>query len=205
MTQLPLKAVIFDFGGVLLRTHDHSPRHKWEDKLDLPHGVFEDYIFNGPVGRLAQLGQATWEDVWAGAAKKFNLSAAEIAQAQLDFFRGDVLDRNLISYIRRLKKEYITGLLSNTWQPNGRSLLLQYGIADAFHFTVTSAEVGAMKPNPRIYQVALERAGAEPEQALFVDDMEQNVLAARKLGMPAIYFVDPEAARLRLEALTGVT
>jgi len=201
----PLKTILFDFGGVLLRTHDAAPRRRWEEKLGLSPGELEAYIFNGPLGREAQLGRATWQAVWEDAARKFGMSAEEMARAQRDFFSGDVLDRDLVAYVRRLKERYTIGLLSNTWHPDGRTLLLQFGIADAFHFTVTSAEVGVMKPDPRIFQIALQRANARPPEALFVDDLEENVLAARELGMQAVYFVEPEAARARLAELTGVT
>lgn len=199
-----LKTVIFDFGGVLLRTHDRSFRHKWDEKLGLELGTFENFIFNGPKGRQAQHGQVTWEAVWESAAKKFNLSEAEITAAKREFFSGDALDVGLVDYIRRLKKHYAIGLLSNTWHRDGLTLLLQYGIANAFHFTLTSAEVGIMKPNPKIYRLALERAKVVPEEALFIDDMQANVLAARNLGIHGIYFVDPALALERLKALTGV-
>lgn len=204
MTRETVKTVIFDFGGVLLRTHNYSPRRQWDERTGLNPGGFEDYIFNGKIGQQAQLGQATWEEVWRDAARKFNLSPAEMTQAQKDFFTGDMLDHNLVEYIRRLKQHFTIGLLSNTWYRDGRSLLLQYGIADAFHFSVTSAEVGTKKPNPRIYQIALERANAKPEEAIFVDDFEENIFAARDLGLQVVFFVDPDAACARLVELTGV-
>jgi putative hydrolase of the HAD superfamily len=204
MGKLPLKTVIFDFGGVILRSLDRSPRTAWDEHLGLSTGQFEDYIFNGPTGRKAQVGQATWEEVWAEAAKHFSLADHHAAQAQRDFFKGDAIDQDLVRYIRRLKQHFAIGLLSNTWYPDGVSLLIQYGLADAFNYSVTSAEVGVMKPDPKIYQVALSRAGAEPAEAVFVDDFEENVLAARDLGMQAVYFVDPTAAHARLAELTGI-
>jgi len=197
--------IIFDFGGVLLRTADPTPRRRWEERLGLQPGKLATYVFDGPVGALAQVGKATWEDVWIAVAKKFNLSPTEAAHMQQDFFSGDVLDKDLVNYIRRLKRTYTIGLLSNTWLPNGHTMLLQYGIADAFHFTVTSAELGVKKPDPRIFQVALERAQATPAETVFVDDMEENVLAARSLGVQAVYFVDPSAALARLAHLTGIS
>ncbi len=194
-------AIIFDFGGVLLRTRDHSLRIKWEEKLGLKRWEFEDYIFNGPVGKKAQLGQASWDEVWADAGEKFRLAAAETAQARQDFFGGDVLDEGLVALIRQLKARYTIGLLSNTWFSDGWEMLRQFDIADAFHFTLTSAEVGVMKPDARIYQIALQRAKTAPSQSLFVDDSERNILAARKLGMQTIHFVDPKGVYARLEPL----
>ena len=194
-------AIIFDFGGVLLRTRDHALRIKWEKKLGLKRWEFEEYIFNGPVGRKAQLGRASWQAVWDDAGQKFGLSAAEQAQAQQDFFGGDALDEDLATLIRQLKARYTIGLLSNTWFSDGGAMLQQFNIADAFHFTLTSAEAGLMKPDARIYQLALQRANAAPAQTLFIDDSERNIIAARKLGMQTIHFVDPKAVYLRLVEL----
>lgn len=199
-----IKAIIFDFGGVLLRTYDHAYRTRWDDKLGLAHGQFEDYIFNGPVGQVAQLGQATWDEVWREAAQHFNLSPAETKQAKDDFFKGDRFDEELADYIRRLKERYTIGLLSNTWQIDGFAVLGWYNLADAFDVAVTSAELGVMKPDPRIYQAALQRVQAQPEQAVFIDDSAPNIVAARNLGIHTVHFVDPVEARRQLATLTGV-
>lgn len=200
----PLKTVIFDFGNVILRTQDYSIRTKWDDKLGVAHGTLEDYIFNGPIGSLAQKGQASWENVWPDAAAHFKLSTAEMSEIKETFFKTDTIDSDLVDYIRRLKTHYCLGLLSNTWYVDGQVMLSKFGLADDFDFSVTSAEVGVMKPDAHIYQVALERAKAEPAQAVFVDDAKQNIVGARNLGMHTVHYVDPKAARLQLVQLTGV-
>jgi putative hydrolase of the HAD superfamily len=64
---------------------------------------------------------------------------------------------------------------------------------------VTSAEIGVMKPDPRIYQVALDRLGLSPPEAVFVDDFIENVEAARRLGMGGVHFVEPDQARDELD------
>jgi HAD superfamily hydrolase (TIGR01509 family) len=75
----------------------------------------------------------------------------------------------------------------------------KFGFADCFDVFVTSAEVGVMKPAARIYHVVLERMGVAPSQAVFVDDFIENVEAARRLGMHAVHFADPVAARRQIE------
>lgn len=201
---MTITTAIFDFGGVLLRTHDHTPRRRWEEKFGLPTGALEAFIFNSPISRDAQLGKITWDAAWQAAAEHFHVSVDEIRQAQQDFFSGDALNQPLIAYIRRLKPHIATVLLSNTWFREGHMLLLQYGIADAFLYSVTSAEEGVMKPDPRIFEVALARTGAQPAEAIFVDDMEENVAAARALGMHAIHFTDTESTIAQLVRLTGI-
>lgn len=200
---MTIKTVIFDFGGVLLRTHDYAPRRRWEEKFGLPAGALEAFMFNSPVSRNAQLGKISWEEAWLAAAEHFQVSVDEIQRAQNDFFAGDVLTHSLVAYIRRLKPHFTIGLLSNTWFHDGYALLRLYGIADIFHFTVTSAELGVMKPDPRIFETALARAGAAPAESVFVDDMAENVAAARALGMHGIRFTAPETTIEQLAKLVG--
>jgi putative hydrolase of the HAD superfamily len=69
---------------------------------------------------------------------------------------------------------------------------------------VISAEVGLMKPDPRIYRLAAESVGLETTEVLFVDDFIENVEGAKAVGMQAIHFADPETAQRQLAAITGV-
>jgi putative hydrolase of the HAD superfamily len=194
-----IKGVIFDVGGVLLRTHDQGGRRKWEARLGLEPGELAFLVFDSEVGRKTQLGQASLEEVWSWVATHLGLDPQELATLQRDFWAGDQLDQALCDYIRALRPRYRTGMLSNTWARDGRAMAQELGIADCFDIFVTSAEVGVMKPNPRIYQVALERLGLSPPEAIFVDDFIENVEAARRLGMEALHFTDPVQARGQLE------
>jgi epoxide hydrolase-like predicted phosphatase len=66
---------------------------------------------------------------------------------------------------------------------------------------IISAEVGLAKPDPRIYQLALEKLGVQAGDSIFLDDFKENVEAARAVGMLAIHFVDPQTAIAELNAL----
>ena len=63
-------------------------------------------------------------------------------------------------------------------------------VDDLFEVIVDSAFVGMRKPDPRIYELTVERIGVPAEACLFIDDMEINVAAARDVGMTAVQFVD---------------
>ena len=64
-----------------------------------------------------------------------------------------------------------------------------------------SGEIGAIKPEPRIYEALLERFAIDPLSAIFIDDVEVNAAAARPFGMHAIHFTGPAALRAELLAL----
>lgn len=200
-----LKAIIFDVGGVLIRTHAWGGRQKWAARVGLAADEFEDFVFNGPSGRQAQLGLMTAAAHWQGLARHFGLADGEIVELRHDFFAGDLLDEALVGYIQRLRRAgYRTGLLSNAPDDARRMLTEDYPIIDYFDDVIISAEVGLMKPASKIYQLAAERVGVAAEEALFVDDMPANIAGARAAGMAALQFSDPVLARAQLAELTGV-
>jgi epoxide hydrolase-like predicted phosphatase len=66
---------------------------------------------------------------------------------------------------------------------------------------IVSAEVGVMKPDARIYRIALEKLGVAPAEAVLLDDFPKNVEGARAVGMAAIHFTRPEQALDELKRL----
>ena len=68
-----LKAIIFDVGGVLIRTHSWAGREKWAARLGMEAGDFEDFVFGGEAGRQAQLGQITSAKRWSLLGDHFGL------------------------------------------------------------------------------------------------------------------------------------
>jgi epoxide hydrolase-like predicted phosphatase len=198
-----IKSVIFDVGGVLVRTHDQSSRRKWEARLGLKPGSLAQLVFNSEPGCKAQLGQASSQEVWAWVGTHLGLNRDELATLKHDFWAGDQVDHDLCDYIRRLRTRYHTGMLSNSWARDSRAMAKKFGFADCFDVFVTSAEVGVMKPDARIYQIAMQRLGVSPSESVFVDDFSENIEAARRLGMYVIQFAAPAQAREQLEELLG--
>ncbi len=196
-----IRAVIFDVGGVLVRTHNHEGRRRWEQKLGLAVGESEEIVFGGEMGSRAQLGEISNVALWQWIGERLQLDEADLARFQHDFWAGDVLDVELVNCVRRLRPFYHTAIISNATDNLRHTLTHTYPIADAFDVIVCSAEEKVMKPDARIFQVALQRLGCEPGEAVFVDDFAHNVDAARQLGLRAIHFqagvnVATELARL---------
>ena len=135
-----------------------------------------------------------------------NATPAELAAFQRDFFAEDVLDGTLLDYVDQLRVAgYHLGLLSNMWD-TARALFGQtYSLLVHFDSVTISGEEGFMKPDARIFRVALHRAGVRPDEAVLVDDFAVNVEGARQAGMRAVYFRTPQQALLELASMTGVT
>ncbi|MCP4424373.1 MAG: HAD family phosphatase [Chloroflexi bacterium] len=183
-----IKAVIFDIGGVLIRTEDHSSRRNWEKKLGLAERESEEIVFNSEMGQKAQRGAITDETLWEWVGQRLNLSTARLAEFRAGFWAGDVLDVGLADYIRGLRPSYQTAVISNATDGLHASLTHQHKIADAFDLIIGSAEEKVMKPDPEIYLSALRRLGRKPQEAVFIDDFAHNIAAAQALGMQTIHF-----------------
>ena len=183
-----IKAIIFDVGGVLIRTEDYSHRRQLEKRLGLAAWESETLVFSGEMGIKAQNGAITTAELWAWIGDQLDLSAAELQAFQDEFWAGDVLDTALIEMIRGLNGRYQTAIISNASDTLRHALAEQHKIADAFDLIVCSAEEKVMKPRPEIYQRTLERLECQPEEAVFIDDFPENITAARELGLHTIHF-----------------
>lgn len=205
-----IEAVIFDVGGVLVRTQEREHRRELERRLGLAPGEAETLVFSGEMGIKAQTGAITHDELWAWIARHLQLGGQELRRFRREFWAGDALDRDLVDYIRGLRGRYQTAVISNATDRLRRTLEETYKIADAFDLIVCSAEEKVMKPSPEIYQRALQRLSREPSETVFVDDFEKNVEAARSVGMYAIHYrpgmdVPAALARLGIEPQDGTS
>jgi putative hydrolase of the HAD superfamily len=110
-------------------------------------------------------------------------------------------NEELIEYMRGLRdRGYRLAICTNNvkeWEERWRAML---PVDEIFDVVVDSAFVGTRKPEPRIYEITLERLGVSPAAALLVDDIELNCDAARKLGINAVQFHSNEQAIAEIEA-----
>jgi epoxide hydrolase-like predicted phosphatase len=197
---MSIRAVFIDFGGVIMRTEDEGPRTRQAKRLGMTQRDLEKIIFESESSQRASKGEIPEEAHWQAVAGVLGLSRQEADKIIDEFFSGDRVDAVLLDYLRSLRPEHKVGLISNAWS-GLRAFITRQKFEDIFDALIISAEVGVMKPQPRIYHLALESLGVRPEESLFVDDVLVNVEAARLLGMSAIHFTQPEKALEELKIL----
>lgn len=195
---MSIRAVIWDLGGVLLRTEDYGPRDGLAQRLGMSRLELEETAFGKEAGKRGQRGEVSASEHWATIAQSVGLPVETFWN---EFFGGDRLDQELVAAIRELRLRYRTGLLSNAFSDLRGLVTEQWKIADAFDELVISAEEGVMKPDERIYRITLERLGVAAQEAVFVDDFKRNVEAAERAGIRAIHFRGPQQAWSELEQI----
>jgi putative hydrolase of the HAD superfamily len=117
------------------------------------------------------------------------------------YFDGLEPNHRLIEYMRELRgRGYRMAICTNNvreWEPLWRAKL---PVDEIFDVVVDSAFVGSRKPEPRIYEITLERLGVAADSALLIDDIELNCTAAEELGIRAVWFQSTEQAIEEIEA-----
>jgi putative hydrolase of the HAD superfamily len=182
------KAVIFDWGGVIMRTHDRSGRDEWDRKLGLPQWGVERVIHGSEAWNEAQRGERSVESYWEAVADQLGISRDEIPQLRRDFYRGDEIDADLITLIGDLKAGgHQVGLMSNN-SLHLHKVMEERGLDGLFDEVVISAEIGVMKPAPEAFHAILDKLGVSAPDSVFIDDFPRNVEGARAVGMHAIHF-----------------
>jgi epoxide hydrolase-like predicted phosphatase len=194
-----MQAVIFDWGGVLIDSPAPGMLALFAQELGVtPEAVNNAYI---PFGEQFQKGQIAEHDLWEGlcaalgVARTYDPSLWEHTFEQVYTPKGEMFA--LASMLK--DRGYKIGLLSNTDLPSVKFFHKQG--YDIFDVTVFSCEEGIAKPERRIYEIALERLGVGPSEAVFIDDRADFIDGAQKLGMHTIRFEDPQQVKGALASL----
>lgn len=198
-----IKALISDFGGVLVRTRTGGSRRALEQRLGLPPNTIEARVFNSDPSLKAMCGAISEEVFWRTLEHELDLPRFGLTwqEFQNEFFAEDFLDEELMAFIRRVRPGLKTGLISNAWSGLREVLHTRVPIADAFDAIVISAEEKIAKPDPRIYHIALEQLGVQAAEAIFLDDFSENIDAANALGLIGVHFQSSAQAQHDICAL----
>ena len=198
-----IKALITDFGGVLMRTRTDSSRRALEQHLNIASRTLDDRVFSCEVSQRGMRGETSELAVWQYLETDLDLAQHGLTwqEFQRRFFEEDFLDEELMDFIRGVRPGLKTGLISNAWDGLREVLHTRVPIADAFDVIVISAEEKIVKPDPRIYLNTLERLEVRAAEAIFLDDFIENIDAANALGLHGVHFRSTDQAQRDLRTL----
>lgn len=114
---------------------------------------------------------------------------------------GEAKDEQLLAYIRGLRKNYKTALLSNIGAASLHNRFSDQELRDCFDVVVISGELGFVKPEPEVYLHTAEKLGVKPEECVFADDRERHCVGAEDVGMHAVLYHDFVQSKRDIEQL----
>ena len=194
-----IKAVIFDWGGVLI--DDPSPNiiSYCADFLGVSKKLFTKAYekFNADF----QKGIISEDIFWDKVCKELKVQKPSTDSLWGDAFRHVYSPKEKIFALASElhNRGYKVGFLSNTEVP-AMKYFHEKGY-DMFDATVFSCEDGTIKPERRIYEMILDKLGVKPHEAIFIDDKEKYLEGAKKLGINAILFISPDQVKKELNSL----
>jgi putative hydrolase of the HAD superfamily len=203
-----IKAVLFDFGGVILSS-PFEAFARYEREQGLPDGFLRALNSTNPdANAWAQLERS---DVTFDEFCRLYEGEARAAGGEIDgrevmaLLAGDVRPA-MVEAVRRCHAHLKTACLTNNWMPaEGRGFDHHHAdlLADLFDVVIESSKVGVRKPDPRFYELACEQLAIAPYEAVFLDDIGSNLKPARAMGMTTIKVTDPNVSIAELEAVVG--
>ncbi len=194
------RAVIVDIGGVLEHTPETGWVEAWEARLGLRPGGLR--LLVAPIWRPGRTGAASLDEIEQRTADVLGIDAAQSETLWADVWTEYVgsLNRELLDYLVALRPRHKTAILSNSFVGAREREQALYGFANVFDHVLYSHEEGLEKPDPAFYLLACERLEVTPEEAVFVDDLPENVAGARAVGMQAVLFTNSEQTIRALQA-----
>lgn len=176
--------VYFDINGCLVRFFHHAftelanETGKPADEIETTFWHYNDAVCRGEL-----------------PLDDFNRILAEQLHHMVDwksyYMRAVATIPEMHELVRWASEHYKVGLLSNI-MPGFIPDMIASGLLPDIQYDaiIDSSEVGAIKPEPQIYQIAQERAGVPSEEILFIDDSRTNIMAASQLGWKVLWFDD---------------
>jgi 2-haloacid dehalogenase len=202
MTKPFRNIVVFDLGGVLV---DWDPRHLYRKLFRNDETAMEHFLASvctDEWNRAQDAGRSFVEG--ARLLKRQHPDKAELIDAYGarfdEMIAGPIAGTVEILAELRDRGTPLYGLTN--WSAETYPLALKrFEFLSWFRGILVSGEVGAIKPDPRIYGLMLARFATDPRNAVYIDDKAANAEAARRFGMHGIHFTTPDALRRELVRL----
>lgn len=196
-----IRNIVFDVGNVLVE-------YSWERMLQALHITGEAYDAVAKATALSPMWNEldrsllSDEEILEGFIKNAPEYEKEIRLVWDNISESVHCYDYSVEWVQKFKKKgYQTYILSN-YSKHGYELTRQeLPFVEDMDGVLFSYEVKLVKPEPEIYQTLLKKFQLKPEECVFMDDNEKNVIAAREAGIHAIHFKNKEQAEAELEAL----
>jgi len=208
----PIRAVLWDFGGVILSS-PFEAFNRYEDSRGLPRDIIRRVNATNPHSNAwallerSEISPARFDSLFAeeSAALGHSIAGADV----LGLLSGEVRPEMVAALDSVIDAGYLTACLTNnvvsTSEPANERQQEVRAVMARFHHVVESSKVGCRKPEPRFYEIACGLLGVTPDECVFLDDLGINLKPAAAMGMRTIKVGDPTAALAELAGHLDMT
>jgi putative hydrolase of the HAD superfamily len=198
-----IRAVVFDFGGVIITADRTRVRlAEFDTLLGWPPGTLLCRLFSGEAWELASTGKISPEEHWMRTASDVERRLpADFGGLKGDPFYLEDINVDVVALARGLREHFRLALCSNALPGLADGLEAMPEVRSLFETVVISALVGLRKPDAQIYHLTAQKLRLPISDCLLVDDKERNVVGAEAAGMSALVFRSAEQLEASLHSL----
>ncbi len=200
MPETEIRAVFFDIGNVLLRFDLKKIVKKFVASVGKDPRKLAGFLKARGLVDPIERGVIGPEELYRRFCEAFGYRKS-FRSFRLLWSDHFTLNRSTAALMKRVARTRKVYLLSNTNKIHYDFIKERFAFPRQVHGAALSYELGQRKPEPAIFRSALIMAGVAPEEAVFIDDLKENVEAARRLGLRVIHFAGADDLKRRLAAL----
>lgn len=183
-----IEAILFDFDGVI-RQWDESDLWTFETEANIERGTVFAVAFSKELHAPLTRGELTWVQ-WKDETERILVESHGVfirpIVNRFFAFEGRI-DLEMVKLIKQLPKNLRLGILTNN-HDRFEEYLQRVGVAELFDAVINTHRIGVAKPEKLAYEKAVSRLSVEPENCLFVDDVEGNVDGGEAAGLKCHHF-----------------
>jgi putative hydrolase of the HAD superfamily len=191
-----IKALAFDYGGVVGPNSNPAIFRVVGKEFGLDYGEIEEAYER--LGRKALKGAVPVNLLWKSITEELGVEEpSRFRKAWLDTYEESIVpDRSVVSLIRGLRKEgYKVAMISNNSAIYRGADRKRKSVRREFDLTLYSYDVGAAKPERRIYKALLKRLGVRADECVILDDLPKYLVRPGRMGFKTVLFLSPAQAR----------
>lgn len=193
-----IKAIIFDYGGVLSKEGNFKKLiKKCSKKFNKDPNKFKDILYK--KWEQAKINKISSKKFWRDIANFLGTSPKRIKKITINTFK---INKRVLELAKKLKKNYKLAILSNQIEDWMEGEVKRYKLNKVFDIIITSYGEKISKPNPEIYKKTFKKLKIKPEECIFIDDLKKNISPAEKFGIKTILFENFKQLKKQLEQLS---
>ena len=182
------KIIVFDLGGVILKFSHLSICERLSELSNTSADKIYEFIFKNSLERRYETGEITSSDFYEVVIKylKIDLGFDDFYYIWTNIFEENVEVSKIITELKKQNHKLL--LLSNTNEMHFNFVKNKFDILNVFDdFTLSHIE-GCRKPDISIFKKVFNKTGTSPVGHIYIDDIKENVIASRSIGMTGIHF-----------------
>ena len=185
------KTIVFDLGGVVffLDGSSYKGREKMADSLGLDkeklHKIWfekKDLLVTGKMD----------EEEFLKEIVKISEKPISLEDIKIKIRENNIVNEEMLSLLRKLKENNLLVALNNEIKEWNEYRISKFKLNDYFESIISSCDVGVAKPDIKIYEILLDKLKKSPEDVIFIDNREENLIPAEKLGIKTHLFKSKE-------------